>query len=148
MDVQVKALGVELTDHLADFCNEHIVEPLRRVYDREGPTLEIELSDENGAKGGIDKRCRITFTMPHTRTLNVIEVSGDIYTSVDLASRRFQRLVKRYKGWKLIGPRHPIKYYVARLETETAAELSSPDDITQEEDSLAAAEAREAAEVR
>lgn len=149
MDVQVTALGVVLTDDLADFCREHIVEPLRRIYDREGPKLEIELSDENGEKGGVDKRCRITFTMPHTRTLTVVQMATDPYTAVDIASQRFRRLIKKYKGWKLDKPRYPSKYHVARLEHDNQpGEPASPEDVTVEEDSLAAAEEREARERR
>jgi putative sigma-54 modulation protein len=149
MDVHVTALGLQLTDDLADFCREHIVNPLRRIYERSGPRLEIELSDDNGDKGGVDKRCRITFTMPHTRTLNVVEMAPDIYTAVDGAARRFARLIKKYKGWKLDKPRYPSKYHAARLELDgSPGEHSSPEDITVEEDSLAAVEEREAREAR
>ena len=144
MVVELKGLGIELSPALENYVNEQIVEPLRRIYDREGPHLEIELSDDNGTKGGLDKRCRITFEMPHTRTINVSQMSEDIYKSIDLAARRFQRLVNRYKGWKLRRTRYPTKYYVAELENQPAPdEYASPDEITQEEDSLAAAEERE-----
>lgn len=144
MHVELKGLGIELTDNLVTFCRAHIVEPLERVYDREGPRLEIELSDDNGTKGGVDKRCRITFEMPHTRTINVVEMSSDIYRAIDLASQRFRRLVNKYKGWKLQRSRFPRKYYAAQLEhMMQPGETSSPEDITQEEDSLAAAEERE-----
>jgi len=144
MNIELKALNLELTDGLRAFCESRIVEPLRRVYDREGPHLEIALSDENGPKGGRDKRCRITFEMPHTRTINVVQESADIYRAVDLAAQRFRRLVTRYKGWKLNRPRYPSKYYAAQIEhMMQPGEPASPDDITIESDSLAAAEARE-----
>jgi len=147
MHIEMKALGLELTDDLRAYCEAHIVEPLQRVYDRSGPRLEIELSDDNGPKGGIDKRCRITFEMPHTRTINVVEQSHDIFRSVDLASQRFRRLINKYKGWKLQKTRFPTKYYAAQVEhAMQPGETLTPDDITQEEDSLAAAEARERSE--
>ena len=143
MHIELKALGLELTDALRAFCESRIVEPLQRIYDREGPRLEIELSDENGTKGGIDKRCRITFEMPHTRTINVVQTSDDIYRAVDLAAQRFRRLVNKYKGWKLQKTRFPTKYYAAQIEHQMQpGETMSPDDITQEADSLAAAEER------
>ena len=144
MNIELKAFGLELTDALRAFCDDRIVDPLRRVYDREGPRLEIELSDRNGPKGGLDKRCRITFAMPHTRTLTVVEEAEDVYRAIDLAAQRFRRLVNKYKGWKLAPPRYPTKYYAAQIEHRMQpGETLSPDDITQEEDSLAAAEARE-----
>ncbi len=144
MHIDLKALGIELTDDLRAYCTRHIVEPLERVYDRSGPRLEIELSDQNGPKGGLDKRCRITFEMPHTKTINVVEESSDIYRSVDLAAQRFRRLITKYKGWKLQKTRFPIKYYAAQMEhMMQPGETMTPDDITLEEDSLAAAEARE-----
>ncbi|HWV36961.1 MAG TPA: HPF/RaiA family ribosome-associated protein [Vulgatibacter sp.] len=144
MDVEVKAFGgLELTDDLADFCRAKIVEPIRRIFDREGPTLEIELSDLYGPKGGVDKRCRITYTMPHTRTITVTEVADDIYKAVDGASQRFRRLVARYKARKLVKTRYPTKYFVAAIENRMQpAPTFTPADITIEEDSLAAAERR------
>ena len=82
--------------------------------------------------------------MPHTKTINVVEESSDIYRSVDLAAQRFRRLITKYKGWKLQKTRFPIKYYAAQMEhMMQPGETMTPDDITQEEDSLAAAEARE-----
>lgn len=144
MHVELKGLGIELSDALVRFCNRQIVEPLQRVYDRQGPRLEIELSDDNGPKGGLDKRCRITFEMPHSKTINVTQMSDDIYRSVDLAAKRFLRLVHRNKTRTLRRPRYPTKYFAARMEHENQpGEVSTPDDITQEQDSLAAAEARE-----
>lgn len=143
MKVETKALGIEITDHLEQYCRRKIIRPLRRLYDRQGPHLEIELADTNGTKGGRDMRCRITYTMPHTRTLTVVEVTDDIYKSVDRAASRFKRLVKKYKAWKLGGTRYPKKYYVAELANRpTPDEYATPDDITIEEDSLAAAERR------
>lgn len=144
MKIETKALGIELSEHLRDYCERQIIHPLRRLYDRQGPYLEIELADTNGTKGGMDQRCRITYTMPRTRTLTVVEVTDDIYRSVDLAAARFKRLIKKYKGWKLEGTRYPKKYYVAELANRPAPdEYATPDDITIEEDSLAAAERRE-----
>ncbi|AKU90175.1 HPF/RaiA family ribosome-associated protein [Vulgatibacter incomptus] len=145
MDVEVTALGgLEFTDNLAEFCRYKIVEPLRRLYDRQGPILEIELADLYGNKGGIDKRCRITFTMPHIRTITVIEEADDIYKAVDGAATRFRRQVKRNKSWKLMRSRYPKKYFAAEQEHQMQPGVpSTPADITQEEDSLAAAEERE-----
>lgn len=149
MHVDLKGLGVELSDALVRFCNKQIVEPLERIYDREGPSLEIELSDDNGPKGGLDKRCRITFMMPNTKSITVSQMSDDIYRSIDLASRRFRRLVNRNKTKTLRRPRYPTKYFAARMEHENQpGETVSPEDITQEEDSLAAAEDRERLETR
>lgn len=144
MYVELKGLGIELTENLSRFCNRQIVEPLLRIYDRQGPRLEIELSDDNGPKGGLDKRCRISFEMPHSRTINIIQMSDDIYRSIDLAARRFLRLVNRRKTQTLRRPRYPTKYFAAKMEhLNQPGEVSSPEDITQEDDSLAAAEERE-----
>jgi ribosome-associated translation inhibitor RaiA len=148
MFLEVKGLGVEVTDRLADFCRERLMEPLTRVYDRDGARLEIELSDDNGPKGGLDKRCRITFEMPHTKSITVSENSADIYQAVDLAAHRFVRVVKRYKGWKLNPPRFPRKYYVAKVATGANRPDASPEDVTVEEDSLAVVEERENQELR
>ena len=144
MVVEIKALGgLELTDDLSAFCRTRIIEPLRRLYDREGPALEIELSDLFGPKGGVDKRCRITYSMPRSRPITVREEADDIYKAIDGAALRFRRLIIRNKGWKLVKSRYPKKYFAAELEHRMQpGEVSSPSDITQEEDSLAAREER------
>lgn len=145
MNIEIKGLGLEVTDDLHRLVERRIIRPLRRLHDREGPYLEIELSDLYGPKGGKDKRCRITYTMPGTRTLTVVEVTDDIYKSVDYAALRFERLVKKYKSWKLRGTRYPKKYYIAQLQRQREpGESFTPDDITLEEDSLAAWERRQA----
>jgi len=144
MVVEIKALGgLELTEDLLRFCRVRIVEPLERIFDREGPALEIELSDLNGPKGGIDKRCRITYTMPRTRPITIREESDDIYKAIDGAARRFRRQIIRRKGWKLVRTRYPTKYFTAEQEHRMQpGNPASPADITLEEDSLAAREAR------
>lgn len=144
MNIEIKAMGLELTEHLSLFCERRIIEPLRRIFDRQGPRLEIELADINGPKGGEDKRCRITYTMPHTRTITVVELTDDIYKSIDYAALRFQRQVKKYKDWKLRKTRYPTKYYLADIvHGGEPGETFTPDDLSLEEDSLAAAERRQ-----
>lgn len=144
MVVELKALGgLELTDDLSEFSRTRVIEPLRRLYDKQGTSLEIELSDLYGPKGGIDKRCRLTFSMPNKQSITVTEVAENIYKAIDGASSRFLRLVNRHKQWKLVKTRYPTKYYAAEQEhLNQPGETFTPADITVEEDSLAAREER------
>lgn len=146
MEIQLKGLHMQLGTRLIDYCNEHLVEPLGRLYDREGARLEIELSDVNGPKGGQDKRCRLSLYMPYARSITVTQQAPDIYEAFDLCTARFLRTVRRYKGWKLDRPRRPLKYYLASVANgQRAPEAASPEELDPAEDSLAAAESEESA---
>ncbi len=144
MYIQLKGLAVELDDRLKTYVHDHVIEPLQRVYDREGSRLEIELSDDNGPKGGLDKRCRITFEMPFTRGITVTQLGTTPYEAIDLAANRFRHLVRRYKGWKLDRPRRPVKYFVAKVANGELEPDATPEELDPEVDSLGAVERAEA----
>jgi len=57
--------------------------------------IRIGLSDINGPRGGVDKRCRVRLVMPGLREVVVDQVELDMYHAIDKALKRVGRAVAR-----------------------------------------------------
>jgi len=119
MRVQVHAHQYELTPAVKRFVAENLQEPLDAIWQKDGAHLEVFLSDLRGTKGGVDQECRCTFRIPNGRQLVITEVTSDMRTSIHQCRKRLLRRVRAYVGRKVVGPRRPRKYFLARLENET-----------------------------
>jgi ribosome-associated translation inhibitor RaiA len=115
MQVTVSSQHIRLTNDLKRFAMEHLYEPLRRIWRKEGALLEIHLRDLHGPKRGIDQECRAVLYIPGGGKLVITEITDDIRKSVHQASKRLMRRARQYIGHKVQAPRHPHKYYLARL---------------------------------
>ncbi|RMF87250.1 MAG: ribosome-associated translation inhibitor RaiA [Nitrospinota bacterium] len=126
MKTIVKARHMELNDSLRAYVEEKIQRPAAKHFDGPSVTLEVELSNLLGPKGGKDKQCEITMSLPRGQILRIEEVEEDIYTAISVAGDRLVRSLERYKEKKLFGSRYPKKYYMAKiLNREAAAESES-----------------------
>lgn len=67
---------------------------LRRLRGRV-PRAEIRMSDVNGPRGGIDKRCQVRLETDAAGTVVVASVAGDWRAALDDALARVERLLKR-----------------------------------------------------
>lgn len=75
---------------------EHVLRRAHFQLGRFGHELTgvtVRLSDINGPKGGLDKRCQVTATGRHIGTLAVDELQGDARAAIDLALDRAGRQV-------------------------------------------------------
>lgn len=74
-------------------------------YGHELKTVVIRLSDENGPRGGIDKKCQVTLTSRRFGTVSVQEMDADVHvavnTSIERASRAMARMLERAKNHRL-----------------------------------------------
>ncbi len=95
MKVIVRGVHLSLTDALKNHVEEHLVKPLTRFYENEAAELDIQLLDNNGPKGGLDKECRVTAHFPGLSTQHVSEATEDLYKSIDLVRDRLKRIIKR-----------------------------------------------------
>lgn len=80
MRLHVTARGVTVDPSLESLMQHK----LHYALDRFGPwvqTVEVALEDLNGPKGGVDKRCRMTVSVPRQRDV-VVEGRGDELTNV------------------------------------------------------------------
>ncbi len=85
-DPQARALR-ELSEHRVRFV-------LRRL----GwlvPRAEVQMSDVNGPRGGVDKRCQIELRTDLVGSVVVASVASDWRTALDLALARANRFLMR-----------------------------------------------------
>jgi hypothetical protein len=57
--------------------------------------LLVRVSDVNGPKGGVDKRCQVTAWGAQVGTVTVDELRGDARSAIDVAMERTARAVGR-----------------------------------------------------
>jgi ribosome-associated translation inhibitor RaiA len=67
---------------------------LRRLGSALGAVI-VRLSDVNGPKGGVDKRCQIMLRRTGRRPVTIDELDVDAYTAVDIAVDRAARAAGR-----------------------------------------------------
>jgi len=59
------------------------------------PRATVQLSDVNGPRGGVDKRCQVTFNTDRTGTVVVTSIGRDWRTALDNALTRANRVLLR-----------------------------------------------------
>jgi putative sigma-54 modulation protein len=57
--------------------------------------VTVRLSDENGPRGGVDKRCHLTIRGPRLATVVIDERNAGAEAAIDLAAGRASRAVAR-----------------------------------------------------
>ena len=94
MKIGIQCRGFSLTSAIAghvrkrlDFLLGRGIRRLRRV--------DVTLSDTNGPRGGIDKRCHIKVSLDGLRPVVIEDVQADLYTAIDRAAGRASRTVVR-----------------------------------------------------
>lgn len=101
MQISIKARGFTLTEALQSHTE-------RRVRLAIGPggsrlsSVVVRLSDENGPKGGPDKRCSIVATLIGANDVIVEHHDVDLYVAIDRATQRLGRTVTRQIKRRLI----------------------------------------------
>jgi putative sigma-54 modulation protein len=95
MKVLLRGVHLSLSDGLKAYVQEHLVEPIERLYDDEASEIDISLVDNNGPKGGVDKDCRVTVRLPGLSAIHVTETAETLHQAIDLARDRLGNTVKR-----------------------------------------------------
>src|SRR3954451_12101018 len=97
MRLRMRGVNCEMDDELKG----HIERRLRFALGRFAARIDrltVRLSDVNGPRGGVDKRCRIAVTLV-PRGVVMVEGSGDDpFTLVSDAAKRAVRSVQRALG--------------------------------------------------
>ena len=73
MRLTIRALGFSLTPALRDHALRRVHTALRRFAPRLGD-VHVRLSDVNGPRGGVDKRCHVNVVVPGLRAITVHEL--------------------------------------------------------------------------
>ena len=94
MKIGIQCRGFSLTSAIAghvhkrlDFLLGDRIRRLRRV--------DVTLSDLNGPRGGVDKRCLIKVSIDGLRAVVIEDIQPDLYVAIDRAAGRASRTVVR-----------------------------------------------------
>ena len=90
MSIDIQSSGFTLTPAIRNWTERRLRLALGSVGDYVLRSA-IRLSDENGPRGGIDKRCTVRLTLPGQPAVVVAQQSDDLYLAIDLACDRAGR---------------------------------------------------------
>jgi ribosomal subunit interface protein len=94
MNIHIQARGFALTDSLREHVERRLHFALGWADDRLRQ-ISVRLWDENGPRGGEDKRCRIQITFPGAPSVVIDDTEADLYVAIDRAADRAGRSVAR-----------------------------------------------------
>ena len=95
MQIEIHAHGFTTTEAL----HEHVTRRLRHAFgccaDRISRIM-VRLSDINGPRGGVDKRCQIQVRLATLADVVIEDTEADLYVAIDRAAERAVRTVVRH----------------------------------------------------
>lgn len=109
MNIEILARDFKLTDALRAYVERRLNFTFSGRFEQI-KSIQVRLSDINGPRGGIDKRCRIQITVPRLKDIVVEDTESNLYMAIDRATDRAGRTVNRrlsrqfYKNRKLFVP--------------------------------------------
>jgi ribosomal subunit interface protein len=91
-------IRIRSTSSLTDGLRGHIGRRLRSALERfrgHVDDVQVRLSDVNGPRGGVDKRCRLVLSVARGGVVVAEGRATNFYQAVDLAANRAARSVRR-----------------------------------------------------
>ncbi len=97
MRIVIQASGFVLTEALKSYTEQRVATALGWAGERTNK-LAVWLSDINGPRGGIDKRCKIQVQLGRGREVVIEDTEADLYAAIDRATERADRALVRKVG--------------------------------------------------
>ncbi len=94
MRIVIQANGFVLTEALKTYTEQRLRATLGWAGERMRK-LAVSLSDINGPRGGIDKRCKIQVQLGGGQEIVIEDTEADLYVAIDRAADRADRAVVR-----------------------------------------------------
>jgi ribosome-associated translation inhibitor RaiA len=94
MQIDIQARGFELTESLRDHCERRLLFALGSAGSKVRGA-SIRLSDQNGPRGGSDKRCTIRAILYGTPPAVIVQDGADLYVAINQAANRLARTISR-----------------------------------------------------
>lgn len=120
MQIDIKARGFRLTEGLRHQAERRVRFALGAASGRVHSVV-MRLTDENGPRGGVDKRCTIQANLPGAPPVIIEQLEADLYVAIDRAADRAGRAVSRRlrkrSGWR----REVTSHGVGSLDSESLA---------------------------
>ncbi len=87
MHVEIKSQGFEMTQALRNYTLQRLQSSMGLVRDR-ARQISVHLSDENGPRGGVDKRCMVAIHIAGGASVVVEDTRADMYSAIDRVTKR------------------------------------------------------------
>lgn len=102
MQISIKTRGFPLTEGLQNHTARRIRFAVGSASNRLR-NIEVRLADDNGPRGGVDKRCTIRARLSGTSDIIIEHQESDLYVAIDRAADRlgrtlFRQLKRAYSG--------------------------------------------------
>lgn len=94
MQLDIQARGFTLTEGLRNYCEQRLRSALGPASGRLR-NVAVRLSDVNGPRGGVDKRCTIRAIVPGAPPVVIAQYETDVYVAIDRAADRIARSLSR-----------------------------------------------------
>jgi ribosome-associated translation inhibitor RaiA len=94
MQVDIQSTGFTLTAGIRTYLMKRLTDDLNRGDDHVTRVI-ARLSDINGPRGGVDKRCLIEVRLKHAPALVIEDTEADLYLAIDRATARAGRAMER-----------------------------------------------------
>lgn len=97
MRIEIQSGNVRITKKLMMFLRKRIEFALGRFQDRI-QTVQVRLSDINGPKGGVDKRCQIQLSLPAQKDVVVTTKAHRLDVAIAKTAARSAQALSRALG--------------------------------------------------
>jgi ribosomal subunit interface protein len=94
MQIELQARGFDLTPSLRDHIARRLAQTLEHIRD-DIKKVVVRISDDNGPRHGIDKRCMVRVALRGRKDVVVQDISGDMYMAIGHAFVRAAHSAKR-----------------------------------------------------
>jgi putative sigma-54 modulation protein len=94
MNVYVRFRGLQASPEVAELVSQRVNERLGRFASQLTSVL-VRISDINGPKGGVDKRCQVTVQGPRFGVATFENLSADVPSAIEAAFDRLAHVVRR-----------------------------------------------------
>jgi len=118
MQIDIQARGFRLTEGLRTQAERRVRFALGSTSGRVRSVV-MRLADENGPRGGVDKRCTIRANLPGGPPVIIEQQEADLYVAIDRAADRAARAVSRRLEKTSGGRRDATSTANASLDTES-----------------------------
>lgn len=122
MQIDIQAKGFRLTEGLRTQAERRVRFALGSTSSRLRYVV-MRLADENGPRGGLDKRCTIRANLPGGPPVIIAHQEADLYVAIDRAADRAARAVSRRLGKSSAGRRDATSSSNGGLDTESLSSI-------------------------
>lgn len=94
MQIQIQARHFSLTEALKSHVRKRIEYALKAGTDQI-QRIQVRLSDINGPRGGVDKRCLIQVSLTRHTEIIIADTHSDLYAAIGQATGRLSKTLSR-----------------------------------------------------